>query len=757
MSKKPATTVSVIKSVRKRNGTLADFDLTKISSAAFKALLATKEGGDKEARAISSKVFSDLERIFSNERAGQVPSVEDIQDLVEQHLMLANHVRSAKHFILYRYEHTILRDEGALISADYKRIVENSKQYFQGSLSEFVYYRTYARWIDELGRRETWVETVARFMNFMRENVKEKISEADYRLVNNSILTQEVVPSMRLFWSSGPAARATNVAGYNCSFIAPSLLQDFGEIMYILMCGTGVGFSVERTTVNKLPTIEMQTGKKLPTYVIDDSKEGWADAFVFGLNTWFSGKDVEFDYSQLRAKGAPLKTMGGRSSGPDPLRALIDYSRDLLIKKQGTKLDPIDVHDIVCKIGEIVVAGGVRRSALISLSDLNDMDMRDAKKGQFWNTEPQRSMANNSAIYNEKPEAIEFLEEWLALAKSNSGERGIFNRGGLKAQLPERRWEKFKDHVEGSGTNPCGEIILRSKQFCNLTSIVVRPEDDEEKLVEKVKVATILGTYQASLLHFPYLSKEWKENCMDEALLGVSLTGYWDNTLVRKPEVLRKLRDTAVKINKKYAPKLGINVSTCVTCVKPSGNSSQLLNTSSGMHPRHSQYYIRRVRLSTTDPMLKMLKDQGIPCTPEVGQTPENATTWVLDFPVASPKNAVLKDDLTALEMLENWANLKVNFTEHNPSATISVGTDEWLGVADWVYKNWDIVGGLSFLPRSDHVYQLAPYEEITKEEYEALVVKCENVDFSKLVVYERTDATQGSKEYACVAGGCEL
>ncbi len=640
---------------------------------------------------------------------------------------------------------------------DVQKLAEESKSYFQNDLGEFVYYRTYSRWMEDKGRRETWIESVDRFMEFMKENVGEKFSEDDYAGARQMILEQKVVPSMRLMWSAGKAARATNVAAYNCSYIAPTQLRDFGEIMYVSMCGTGVGFSVEKKTVSQLPKVEKQSGEKLENYVIEDSKEGWAEAFIYGLETWFAGKDVVFDYSQLRPKGARLKTMGGRSSGPEPLKKLLEFSRKRILERQGVQLSTLDVHDICCMIGEIVVSGGVRRSAMISLSDLDDEEMRYAKHGEFWNENPQRAMANNSAVYEVKPSREDFMAEWQALKESGTGERGIFNRAGLEKQLPERRWKVFKDHVDTSGTNPCGEIILRSKQFCNLTSIVIRKEDTEETLLEKVKWATILGTYQSALTHFPFLSEDWKVNCEEEALLGVSVTGVWDNPEVaRNPEILRKLRDHSVEVNKEYAAKLGINQSTCVTTVKPSGNSSQLLDTSSGLHPRNSRYYIRRIRISATDPLFKMLKDQEIPHKPEVGQTYETANTYVLEFPVESPES-IYKNDQTAIEQLENWKLFKQNFTEHNPSVTISIGDDEWDEAADWICENWDIVGGLSFLPKSDHKYQLAPYEEIDAAKYQELAEAFPPVDYSKILDYEKIDETKGAKELACTADGCDI
>jgi ribonucleoside-diphosphate reductase alpha chain len=428
-----------------------------------------------------------------------------------------------------------------------------------------------------------------------------------------------------------------------------------------------------------------------------------------------------------------------------------------MLKRQGRRLLNIDAHDIICKIGEIVVAGGVRRSAMISLSDLDDESIRDAKKGQFYLTDPQRSLANNSAVYLQKPSAAEFMEEWVALMKSGSGERGIFNRGGLATSLPARRIQALKGNISGLGTNPCGEIILQSKQFCNLSEIVARSTDTEADLIRKMKVATILGTYQSTLTKFPYLSKEWKEHCEAERLLGVSITGQWDCPAVRKPEVMRKLRLETIKLNKLYAKRFGVNASTCITCVKPSGNLSQTVDCSSGMHPRHAPYYIRRARIASTDALFKMLKDQGVPYHPEVGQTMENATTYVLEFPVKAPNGSIFKNDQSAIEQLEYWKLVKENYTEHNPSVTISIGENEWIETAHWLYKNWNIIGGLSFLPRDNHVYQLAPYEAINKEQFEELITRFENIDFSKIVTYELSDETEVKKELACVGGVCEI
>lgn len=746
-----------VSNVRKRDGSVVDFDLSKIQNAIFKALKATGEGTDKEANKVAVAVSKDLVELAGKHGGDYVPTVEEVQDLVEKELILHKFAATAKAYILYRERRSEVRREKGEVPARVKQLVEESNQYFRSPLGEFVYYRTYAKWIEEEGRRETWVETVGRYIDFMKENLGDKLSEDEYAEVREAILKQQAMPSMRLMQFAGKAARTTNVCAYNCSFIAPSKLEDFAEIMYISMCGTGAGFAAESQNIQQLPIIKPQTGEKLPTHVIEDSKEGWCNALTLGLKTWYDGKDIDFDYSGLRPAGARLKTMGGKSSGPDPLRELLIFTREKVLKRQGKRLSNLDAHDIICKIGEIVVAGGVRRSALISLSDLDDEQIREAKSGQFYLTEPQRSLANNSAVYLSQPTASEFLDEWTSLVRSGSGERGIFNRGGLAKTLPERRIKALGGDISGLGTNPCGEIILQSKQFCNLSEVVARAEDTEETLLKKVRIATILGTYQATLTNFKYLSKEWKENCEKERLLGVSITGQWDSPAVRNPETLRKMKEEAIKVNEEYSKRFGINNSTCITCVKPSGTVSQTVDSASGMHTRHAQYYIRRIRISATDALFQMLKDQGVPYHPEVGQSRDSASTYVLDFPVKAPDNSKFKDDLSALEQLEYWKMLKENFTEHNPSVTISVGDDEWIEVANWVYNNWEIIGGLSFLPRSEHVYQLAPYEEITEDKYNELRKYWEHIDFSKIVTYEKEDQTEVKKELACAGGTCEI
>ncbi len=745
--------------IKKRDEQIVPFDSEHIFRAVLRAMQSSNEGGEVEAKQVTMKVLDAL-LVFKQEQKIKVfiPSVENIQDIVENELIASNFIQTAKNYILYRKNRAEVRERVGFVPEKVRKLVVDSKKYFRNPLAEFVYYRTYAKWIPEEGRRETWIETIDRYIDFMKENLGSKLSNGEYGEIREAILKQEIMPSMRLLQFAGRAARKTNICAYNCSFIAPKSFRDFAEIIYVSMCGTGVGWSVESENIQALPQIKKQTGKMSPTYVIPDSKEGWAEAFALGLETWFGGADITFDYSLIRPAGSILKTMGGKSSGPGPIRSLLEFSRERILRRQGRRLTNLDAHDIICKIGECVVAGGVRRSAMISLSDLDDEAIRDSKKGQFYNTEAQRMLANNSAVYNTKPSTYEFLDEWTALAKSGSGERGIFNRGGLVKTLPERRLKQFSSgNFPAWGTNPCGEIILQSKQFCNLSEVVARAEDTEETLMRKIRLATILGTYQSSLTYFPFLSPEWKKNCEKERLLGVSITGQWDCKVARDGEVLEKLKQESIKVNKKYSKVFEVNASTCITCIKPSGTVSQTVDCASGMHPRHAPYYIRRVRISATDALFKMLKDQGVPYFPEVGQTKEDATTFVLEFPVKAPEGAICKDDISAIDQLEHWKVVKKNFTEHNPSVTISVGDEEWILVANWVYENWDLVGGLSFLPRSNHVYQLAPYEAITKERYEEMQKRMEDLDFSKIVTYEKVDETEVKKELACVSGVCEV
>jgi ribonucleoside-triphosphate reductase (thioredoxin) len=746
----------MIPQIEKRDGRPVPFDFDKIVTAIWKAMSAAEEGKKEDAELVAHQVVGELSR-FAKKYKNFLPTVEGIQDSVEKYLILNDFVKTAKAYILYRDKRAQMRASEALVPAEVREHILESSKYFLSSYQEFIFYQFYSRWSDALGRRETWVETIDRFMDFMRERLGEgKLTEKEYAEVREAILKQEVCPSMRLLWSAGKACRATDVCSYNCAYIAPTSWRDLSEIMYVSMCGAGAGFAVEPENVEKFPQIQKQTGKKAPTIVVEDSKAGWCEAYTAACDAWAKGFDVDVDYSKVRPAGARLETMGGRASGPAPLQELMQFTRRKMLARQGRRLTPLNLHDIICQIGLIVVAGGVRRSALISLSSLDDIEMRDAKRGAFWQTEGQRSMANNSAVYETKPSATEFLGEWNALVLSGAGERGIFNRGGMEKQLPKRRWEVLKNKKQ-PGMNPCGEIYLQSKQFCNLTSIVVRPHDTMETLTRKMRLATLLGTYQATLTNFAYLSKKWKENCEEEQLLGVSITGYYDNPVVRNDDNLETLRAEGMKANKEYAKRFKKNPSTAITCVKPHGNSGQLLGVGSGMHPWYAPYFIRRVRISVTDPLLRLAREQGVPVHPEVGYSTSNATTMVLEFPVKAPEGAIVSKDVSALEMLNEWRRLKTHFTEHNPSVSIYVSDNEWVAVANFVYENWDLVGGLSFLPRNENVYQLAPYEEITKSEYERRTKELGHLDFSKLVIYEKQDQTIGAKELACAGGTCEI
>jgi ribonucleoside-triphosphate reductase (thioredoxin) len=759
----------IVSQIEKRDGRLTTFDFDKIANAIWKAMVAAEEGTQDDATLVAHQVAGELAR-FSKKYKNFLPTVEGIQDSVEKYLILNDYVKAAKAYILYRDKRAQLRAQHVEVPAHVQKLTEESRKYFEGNaLGEFVYLRSYAKWIPEEGRRETWIETVDRYVNFMRENLGTKLTEKEYTEVRTAILKQEVMPSMRLMQFAGDPARRCNTCAYNCTFTAPTKLEDFAEVMYLSMQGCGVGFAIESQNIQQLPQIMKQMGEKLPTHVVKDSKEGWCDALTHGLKAWYAGKDVVFDFSQVRPAGARLKTMGGKASGPEPLRNLLAFARERILSRQGRRLRNIDAHDILCKIGECVVAGGVRRTAMISLSDLDDVEMRDAKKGQFYMTDPHRSVANNSAVYEIQPTAAELMDEWIALMKSGSGERGIFNRASLAKTLPKRRVDYFRKVgfigpdgvVRGSiGTNPCAEIILQSKQFCNLSEVIARADDTEASLLRKAKLASLLGTYQSSLTNFGYISKEWTDHCKTERLLGVSITGQWDSPVVRKGEVMKKMRDAAVKTNAAYAKRFGIEASMAVTAVKPSGTVSQTFNCASGLHPRHAPYYIRRIRISATDSLFKLVRDQGVPYYPEVGQSLEEANTYVLEFPVKAPdhsKEARFKDNVSALEQLEYWRMVKENFTEHNPSATISVGDDEWIDVVAWIQRNWDIIGGLSFLPRSNHVYRLAPYEEITQEEYETRLARFPKIDYSKLMAYERQDESDMKKELACAGGTCEI
>ena len=630
------------------------------------------------------------------------------------------------------------------------------------SYQEFIHLSRYSRWLPEEGRRETWNETVTRYFDFFTDHLKDMTG---YKLDNDlrndlevAVLEQRVMPSMRCLMTAGEALKRENIAGYNCSYVAVNRIQAFDEILYILMNGTGVGFSVERQFVSELPMVAEEFHETDTVIVVADSKLGWAKAYKELVGLLYIGQIPRWDLSKVRPAGAPLKTFGGRASGPAPLENLFNFTVNVFKGSHGRRLSSLECHDIVCKIAEVVVVGGVRRSALISLSNLSDDRMRHAKSGQWWEQNGQRALANNSACYTEKPDMGIFMDEWTALYNSKSGERGIFNRASAN-KMAEKNGRRT---IEGYqfGTNPCSEIILRDREFCNLSEVVVRSTDTRQSLLEKVRLATILGTFQSTLTNFKYVSAAWKKNCMEERLLGVSLTGIMDSRMTNGKErhleeLLDTLREEAVAVNKEFSEKLGIPQSAAITCVKPSGTVSQLVDAASGIHARHNPYYIRTVRGDKKDPLTKMMTDVGFPVEDDI-MNPQN--TAVFSFPMKVGSGAVFRTDMTAVEQLELWLTYQKHWCEHKPSVTISVKEDEWMQVGAWVYENFDYMSGVSFLPFSEHTYQQAPYQDTNKEGYEFLLKQMpKKVDWSKLAEYESQDMTLGSQELACVAGNCEI
>lgn len=609
----------------------------------------------------------------------------------------------------------------------------------------------YARYVDELQRRETWEETVSRYCTFFSNKYPEFPKDRLYA----AICSLDVMPSMRALMTAGKALERDNVAGFNCSYVSVDDPRAFDEILYILMCGTGVGFTVERQEVAKLPTIPEELYKTDTTICVRDSKIGWATSFRELISLLYSGRIPKLDTSKLRPAGARLKTFGGRSSGPRPLEDLFEFTITLFKKAVGRKLSSLEAHDLVCKIADVVVVGGVRRSALISLSNLSDERMRNAKNGQWWEDNVQRALANNSVAYTEKPEIEIFLKEWTSLIESKSGERGIFNRVAAtkQASLTGRR-----DLNHSFGTNPCGEIILRPQEFCNLSEVVIRSTDDLDSLLNKVELATIIGTFQSTLTNYRYLRPQWKKNVEEERLLGVSLTGIMDHPILstvseEASKWLQELKIKAIHTNKIWAHILGINPSASITCVKPSGTVSQLVDSSSGIHARYSPFYIRTVRADKLDPLAKFLRESGVPVEDDVTKPDK---TDVFSFPMKAPDTAVFTSDRTAIQQLEHYLQIRTYWCEHNPSITVYVKQHEWLEVGAWVYKHFDSLCGVSFLPHSDHVYKQAPYQEITEGQYLDLCAKFPKIYWEKLSL-EETDNTTGVKELACVAGICEI
>ena len=626
---------------------------------------------------------------------------------------------------------------------------------------QFIHKSRYARWLDDKERRENWDETVERYLKFMVYQVKGKhqldMSSDDICDLRDAILSQEIMPSMRAMMTAGPALARDNISGYNCSYIPVDSPRSFDECMYILMCGTGVGFSVERESVDKLPVISDAMHDTDTVIKVGDSKPGWAKSLRELIALLYAGQIPTWDVSEVRPAGSRLKTMGGRASGPQPLEDLFNFTVQVFKKAQGRRLFPIECHDLMCKIGEIVVVGGVRRSALISLSNLNDDQMAHAKSGAWWENEGQRALANNSVAYKGKPEMGTFMREWLALYDSKSGERGIFNREAADVQVG-RNGRREQGYMWG--TNPCSEIILRPYQFCNLSEVVVRESDGLEDLKRKVRLATILGTLQSTMTDFKYLRKVWKTNTEEERLLGVSLTGIMDHGVLSKPvdspRWLEEMRQVAIDTNLKYANMLGIPQSAAITCVKPSGTVSQLVDAASGIHARHNDYYIRTVRGDNKDPLTQFLKEQGL-YNEACVMKPDSTT--VFSFAMQSPAGAVTRTQMTAIQQLELWKVYAVHWCEHKPSVTITVKEDEWMDVGAWVYENFEVASGVSFLPHNDHTYQQAPYQDIEADDYlewQSVYGNLE-IDWQALSEYEKEDNTSGSRELACTAGVCEV
>ena len=737
--------IELPKMIVKRDGRVMPFEIKKIERA---IKLCFEDLGRESATGIS-----ELSRRVVNIISAKYdkPTVEQVQDTVELVLQAAGEFAAAKNYILYRAEHAKMRESRPIPAAVSAAFAE-SDQYLENPVQKFQFFDKYSRFNWDLGRRETWKETVDRAVDYLAELADGRLDADTFTRLRKIVLEMKAAPSMRLLAMAGESARRNNIGIYNCSYLPVDSIDSYAEALLISMNGCGVGFSVESKYVENLPRVKRQTGALATTHVIEDTTEGWGEAIRLGLATWFEGGDIKFDYSALRPAGAILRVKGGRSSGPDPLRATLEFARSRILVRQGSFLRPIDAHDIMCQVGSAAVSGGMRRTAMISLFDFDDLEMRLSKSGDFERDNSQRWNANNSAVWPDSGlTQLEITKQMLQMVESGRGEPGIFNRQGAINLSPARR--KPYDF----GCNPCGEILLRPYEFCNLSIAIARADDTYESLKEKVEVAAIIGTIQSLATHFPGLRPMWKENCEDERLLGVDITGQLDSRAAQDPSVQGRLRQVAVETNRLLAEKLGINQAAAVTCVKPSGNSAQLFNCSSGLHARWSPYYVRNVRVSAHSPIYKVLKDEGVPMDPENGQAAETATTWVIHFPVKSPDGAVTRRQRSAIKQCEYWLQNKIHWTEHNPSVTITYHPDEVLDLIKWVDEHRDLVGGMAFLPAFDASYSQMPYQEIDKEEYEKQAAAFPAIDFSKLYRYEEEDYTKAAQELACMAGACEV
>jgi len=731
----------------KRDGRVVPFDIERIENAVARCFASFGRTPETPIPELAKRVVN----IMAAKSNGKLPTVEGVQDIVEMVLQAAGEFEAAKRYILYRAEHAKQREERP-IPAQVRQAFAESDKYFPTALQKFQFFDKYSRFNYDLGRRETWIETVDRSVDFLYELAGERLPAQTYARIRRAILEMRAMPSMRLLAMAGAAARRNNIAIYNCSYQPVESIDSFVEALIISMSGCGVGYSAESRYVENFPRIKRQTGATPKTFTVEDSAEGWADALRIGLETWFEGGDIRFDLSLLRPAGAALRTKGGRASGPEPLRVMLDFVRSRILARQGSFLRPIDAHDMMCSVGNAAVSGGVRRTAMISLFDYDDDEMRLSKNGDFERDNSQRWNANNSAVWPQggltQPE---FIHQFLEMVESERGEPGIFNREAALNMRPARR------RPAEFGTNPCGEIILRPWQFCNLSAAVARSDDTFETLREKVEVAAIIGTIQSLATHFPGLRPQWKQNCEEERLLGVDITGQMDSLAAQDSGIKDRLRHIAIDVNRQTSQALGINQSAAITCVKPSGNSSQFLDCSSGLHARWAPYYIRNVRVAAHSPIFKVLRDAAVPMDPENGQTPENANTWVIHFPVKAPEGAVTRKDRSAIAQCEYWLQNKIYWTEHNPSCTITYRPDEVIDLMKWVWEHRDQIGGLSFLPAFDAKYDNMPYIEITKEGYERLAAEFPEIDFSKIYRYEEEDLTNAAQELACSAGYCEI
>ncbi len=741
----PVEEVTPPETIRKRDGRVVPFDIGRIENAIRLCFRALKREPSTPVGELARQVVNIISAKYEE------PSVEEVQDVVEMVLQAAGEYQAAKSYILYRAEHAKKRQERPIPEA-VRQAFEISDRYFPTQLQKFQFYDKYSRFSYELGRRETWVETIDRAVGFLKELSEYRLPPKLYDRIRQFMLEMKAMTSMRLLAMAGPAARRNNITIYNCSYMPVDSIDAFVEALIISMCGCGVGFSVESQYIEKFPRVRRQRNSKPMRFTIEDSADGWADALRTGLQTWFNGEDIIFDYSLIRPAGAPLRIKGGRASGPQPLRQMLDFARGRILARQGSFLRPIDAHDIMCAVGNAAVSGGVRRTAMISLFDFDDQEMLSAKSGDFERINSQRWNANNSVVWPDRPlTQAEVTRYMLEMVESGRGEPGIFARHAIKNSIPERRKKRT------FGTNPCGEIVLRPHQFCNLSIAIARAEDTYETLREKVEIATVIGTIQSMATHFPGLRPQWRQNCEEERLLGVDINGQLDSKVAQDPEVQKMLKQVAIETNRQVAEILNINPSAAITCVKPSGNSSQLFDCSPGIHPRWAPYYVRNVRVGTHTPIFRVLKDAGVPMDPENGQMPETATTWVVHFPVKAPEGAVTRNDRSAIEQCEYWLQNKLNWTEHNPSVTVTYKPDEVIDIIKWVWKNQDKIGGITFLPAFDAQYDQMPYEEISKEEYERLAGEFPTIDFSKLYRYEKEDYTTAAQELACFAGSCDL